>query len=103
MRTNFDAHAADGTTASYELRLGEDRFHAQVADGQFQVTRGSAERPDAVLEADPVTLAGLVYGRRDLAEARRSGDLTIEGDEAVVQRFLTLFPLPAPAGSPSGR
>jgi DNA-binding HxlR family transcriptional regulator len=103
LRTNFDAHAADATTASYELRLGEDRFHAQVTAGQFQVTRGSAERPDAVLETDPATLAGLIYGRRDLAEARRSGDLTIEGDEPMVQRFLVLFPLPAPASSPDAK
>jgi hypothetical protein len=34
---------------------------------------------------------------RDLAEALRSGDLKLEGDESAVERSLTLFPLPEPA------
>jgi len=33
----------------------------------------------------------------DLAEALRSGDVKVEGDESAVERFLTLFPLPEPA------
>ncbi|MGH3620386.1 MAG: winged helix-turn-helix transcriptional regulator [Sciscionella sp.] len=97
LRANFDSHASDGTLASYELRFGENRFHAKVADGQFEVTRGSAEAPDATIEANPVTLAALIYGGRDLAEAVRSNDLSFHGDKSAVERFLTLFPLPEPA------
>jgi DNA-binding HxlR family transcriptional regulator/putative sterol carrier protein len=96
-RTMFDPRAAEGLNASYELRLGEDRFRAVVADGRFEVVRGGAEEPDATIEADPVTLAALVYESRPLAEALRSGDIKIEGDESAVERFLTLFPLPEPA------
>jgi DNA-binding HxlR family transcriptional regulator/putative sterol carrier protein len=96
-RTMFDPRAAEGLNASYELRLGEDRFRAVVADGRFEVVRGSAEEPDATIEADPVTLAALVYEGRPLAEALRSGDIKIEGDESAVERFLTLFLLPEPA------
>jgi DNA-binding HxlR family transcriptional regulator/putative sterol carrier protein len=96
-RTMFDPRAAEGLNASYELRLGEDRFRAVVADGRFEVVRGGAEEPDATIEADPVTLAALVYEDRPLAEALRSGDIKIEGDESAVERFLTLFPLPEPA------
>jgi DNA-binding HxlR family transcriptional regulator len=96
-RTMFDPRAADGLSASYELRLGEDRFHAEVADGRFEIARGVADRPDAILETDPNTLATLVYDDRELAEALRSGDLKIEGDGSAVERFLGLFPLPEPA------
>ena len=96
-RTMFDPHAADGLNASYELRLGEDRFRAVVADGRFEVERGGAERPDAIIETDAGTLAALVYYGRELGEALRSGELKIEGDESAVARFLTLFPLPDPA------
>jgi DNA-binding HxlR family transcriptional regulator/putative sterol carrier protein len=96
-RTMFDARAAEGLGASYELRLGEDRFRAEVADGHFEVVRGVAERPDAIIETDSNTLAALVYDDRQLAEALRSGDLKIEGDESAVERFLGLFPLPDPA------
>ena len=101
-RTMFDPLAADGLTASYELRLGEDRFRAEVADGQFEIVRGSAERPEATIETDAAALAALVYDGRHLAEAVRSGDLKIEGDESAVERFLGLFPLPEPALQPAG-
>jgi DNA-binding HxlR family transcriptional regulator len=96
-RTMFDAGAAEGLEASYELRMGEDLFLAEVSGGSFEIERGSAERPDATIEADSTTLAGLVYSARPLAEALRSGDVKIEGDEAAVERFLSLFPLPEPA------
>ena len=96
-RTMFDPRAAEGLDARYELRLGEDSFRAEVADGRFEVVRGAAERPDAIIEAAPVTMTALVYGDRRLDEALRSGDLKIEGDESAVQRFLGLFPLPQPA------
>ncbi|HKH78165.1 MAG TPA: winged helix-turn-helix transcriptional regulator [Rubrobacteraceae bacterium] len=101
-RTMFDPRAADGLRASYQLRLGEDSFHAEVADGGFEVVRGVAERPDAIIDANPGTLAALVYDGRQLTEALRSGDLKIEGDEAAVARFLGLFPLPEPAAPAGG-
>ncbi|MGH3327547.1 MAG: winged helix-turn-helix transcriptional regulator [Streptomycetales bacterium] len=97
LRTNFDPHAADGISASYELRLGEDRFHTKVAEGRFEAVRGGVDQPDATIEAGPVTLAALLYGGRDLAEAIRSGDLSFGGDRSAAERFLTLFSLPEPA------
>jgi DNA-binding HxlR family transcriptional regulator len=101
-RTMFDPLAADGLTASYELRLGEDRFRAEVTDGRFEIIRGGAERPEATIETDAATLAALVYDGRHLAEAVRSGDVKIEGDESAVERFLGLFPLPEPASPAAG-
>jgi DNA-binding HxlR family transcriptional regulator len=97
LRTMFDPRAAEGIWAVYELRLGEDVFCAEVADGRFEVVRGGVERPEAVIETDPGTLAGLVYGGRPLGEALRSGEVRIEGEEAEVKRFLTFFSLPEPA------
>jgi DNA-binding HxlR family transcriptional regulator/putative sterol carrier protein len=103
-RTMFDAQAAKGFRASYELRLGEDRFYALVADGRFEVARGGAqERPDAIIEADAATLAAVVYGGRQLEESLRAGDIEIEGDESAVERFVCLFPLPEPAATTVGR
>lgn len=96
-RTMFDPLAADGLRASYDLRLGEDRFRAEVADGRFEIARGVAERPDAIVETDAGTLTALVYEGRPLAVALRSGSVKIEGDESAVTRFLGLFPLPEPA------
>ena len=98
-RTMFDSQAAAGFEASLELRLGENRFHAEIADGRMNLDRGSANHPDAIIETGSDTLAGLAYGGGKLAEALRSGALKIEGDKSVVKRFLTLFPMPKPAGT----
>ena len=98
-RTMFDSQAAAGFEASLELRLGENRFHAEIADGRMNLDRGSANHPDAIIETGSDTLAGLAYGGGKLAEALRSGALKIEGDKSVVKRCLTLFPMPKPAGT----
>jgi hypothetical protein len=98
----FDPRAAEGLKASYELRLGEDRFRAGVSGGRFEIFRGTADQPDAVVESDPATLATLVYEGRPLAEAVRSGDVKVEGDRSAVERYLKLFPMPEPAAPAAG-
>jgi hypothetical protein len=46
----FDPLAADGPTASYELRLGEDRVRTLVDYGRFEIVRGGVtEKPDATI------------------------------------------------------
>ena len=97
LRTMFSPAAAAGLDASYELRLGQDRFRAQVTDGELRLVRGEADGPDATIDTDPATLQDLVFHGRDLTEALRAGDVTIHGDRATVARFLSLFSLPAPA------
>ncbi len=103
LRTMFDAQAAEGLEASYELRLGEEIFRAEVEEGRMEVERGSVEKgaPDAIIESEASTLAALVYEGRSLAEALGSGGIRIEGEGAAVARFLTLFALPEPA-APAG-
>ena len=97
-RTMFDPEQAKGFGASYEFRLGEARFRAEVAEGRLEIERGTAEAPDATfVETEAGTLAALIYDDLELDDALSSGDLRIEGDRDVVERFLTLFPLPEPA------
>jgi DNA-binding HxlR family transcriptional regulator len=94
LRTTFDPAAAGDLTGSYELRLGDDRFRADVAAGRIELARGGADEPDAVIEASVTTLRSLLFGGRSLADARRSGDLEVEGDSEAAARFLSLFPRP---------
>jgi alkyl sulfatase BDS1-like metallo-beta-lactamase superfamily hydrolase len=96
-RTMFDPRQAQGLATSYEFRLGEDRFRAEVAEERLEIERGTADGPDVTVETDACTLAALVYDDLELDDALRSGDLKIEGDREAVGRFLTLFPLPEPA------
>jgi DNA-binding HxlR family transcriptional regulator len=103
LRARFDPHAAHGLRAGYELRLGEDRFRIEVADSQLEVARGDAQQADATMDTDTDTIAAVLWGGRSLADAQRSGAMTIEGDKAAVKRFVQLFPMPepAPAASPA--
>jgi DNA-binding HxlR family transcriptional regulator len=95
LKSLFAPAAADGMGARYELRLGEQRFRLDVADGRIEIARGSAPAPDATIETDAATLASVLWHGRKLDEARRAGDLAIEGDRTAVTRLRTLFPLPA--------
>ena len=54
-------------------------------------TRTRSSRPT------PTTLSALIWERRELADALRAGDITIEGDQRAVTRFLELFPRPQAA------
>ena len=54
--TFFDADAAGGLDAGYELRLGENAFDVRVADRRIEVDRGAADAPDAIIETDAATL-----------------------------------------------
>lgn len=97
LRNMFDPAAADGVDVSIQLRLGDHHFHAEVADNAIEVSPGDATAPAATLESDPNILAAVFYDSLDLAEAVKAGDVSIEGDDQAVARFLTLFHLPEPA------
>ena len=101
LRARFDSRAAHGLHAAYELRLGEDRFRIQVADDQLELARGEAHQPDATIDTDNDTIAAVLWGGRSLADAQRSGTMTIEGNKATVERFVQLFPAPEPATAAS--
>ena len=96
LRTLFDADLAEGFSAELELRLGEHRFRAEVGDGRLELVRGEASAPDAIVETDPGTLIALAHRRLALSDALRSGDVAVEGDAGVVERFVGLFTLPDP-------
>lgn len=97
LRALFDPARAAGLDVTVALHLGEHRFRARVADGAFEVVRGDVDAPDATVETDASTFLALVRGGAALPDAVAAGDARIEGDDAVVERFLGLFPLPVPA------
>jgi DNA-binding HxlR family transcriptional regulator len=96
LKTTFDPRVADRLRASYELRLDDDRFHAEVAEGRLDLARGTAGKPDAVIGTTAATFRSLVFGGRALADALRSGDVEIGGDRQAAARFVGLFPRPTP-------
>jgi DNA-binding HxlR family transcriptional regulator len=91
LKSMFDPAAAGDLAARFELRLDEQVFRLEVADGRIEVERGAASSPDAVIETAPDTLSAVVF------EGRPVDDLRIEGDREAVARLVGLFPLPAAA------
>jgi DNA-binding HxlR family transcriptional regulator/putative sterol carrier protein len=98
-RTMFNSDVAGDFNATLEIRIGEERFRAAIADGEMELTRNTANNPDAIIEGDVSTLGAVAYGGVKFAEAVKSGDLKVTGDKAIAKRFLTLFPLPAAKGN----
>jgi DNA-binding HxlR family transcriptional regulator len=96
LRSLFDRAEAGELEASYELRLGEDRFHVEIDAGELALGRGAATDPAAAIATDPATLAALLTGQLPLAAALQSGAASFEGSKKEAQRFLRLFPMPEP-------
>lgn len=80
LETMFDGSG----DARIDLRLGDERFQVVVAEGRLAIARGPCDGWDAAITTD---VAGL---RRAVFRGQPEG-LRVEGDEAVVVRFLTGF------------
>ena len=101
MRTMIDRSRIGDLNATIGFRFGEEEFRALLKDGDFTIDRGSAHDADVLFSGDQNALAAIVYGGasfNDVADA-----LQVEGDHALAERFVRLFPLPAkaPATYPS--
>jgi len=97
LRSLFDPEGAGEMEATYELRIGEERFRVGIAGSELGLARGPAEDAGTTLSVpDAATLAAILTGQLSFEEARASGALEIEGAKQPVKRFLRLFPMPEP-------
>jgi alkyl sulfatase BDS1-like metallo-beta-lactamase superfamily hydrolase len=99
LKARFDPDAAEGLEATYDLRLGEDRFRIAVSRQAIEIARGGTDQPDATIDTDPGTLFALLCNGRSLADSQRAGEIRVEGDKTAVKRLVRLFPLPETAGT----
>jgi DNA-binding HxlR family transcriptional regulator len=101
LRTMLDPARAAGLTARIGFRLGEQRYVGHLAGGKIEITPGDPDDADVTFTATPPVLAGAIYGGQRLEALESAGALQLEGDLALAQRFLTLFPLPSKAERPA--
>lgn len=95
-RTMINAKRAKGIDARIGFCFGADEYIARLKKGTIRVGKGPAGGADAVITAAPALLAAVVYGGQPL-------DLIgIEGDRKLVERFVTLFPLPSKVDAKGG-
>jgi DNA-binding HxlR family transcriptional regulator len=90
LESTFVAENAADLRASYELRLGEERFAIRVDQGKIAVARGTARTPDVVIETDAATLRALAFGEKKLAGA----PVEMRGDPRLGRAFFRLFARP---------
>lgn len=88
-RTMIDRDKALGIDARIGFRFADMHYVAHIHDGAIDVARGITAHCDATFTGAPAMLAAVVYGGAPI-------DLVgVEGDRALAERFVTLFPLPS--------
>ena len=97
-RTMFDPERAKGLDARIGLRVGAESFLVRIAEGRIRAVRGTAAGTDLAFVGTAPALAAAVYGGEPLERLEAAGALKLEGDRALAERFVTLFPLPAKVG-----
>jgi DNA-binding HxlR family transcriptional regulator len=90
LESTFLSARARDLHASYELRLGEERFTVTVAPNSILIGRGSPLSPDAIIATDAATLRAVVFGDQKLSDA----SVEIRGDVRRGRTFFRLFARP---------
>jgi DNA-binding HxlR family transcriptional regulator len=93
-RTMLSAERSAGMVARIGFRLEDEVFTTELANSSFQVTRTEPVDVDIVFTSTPRGFAALTYGGVPIAEGEKLGLVAVEGDRALAERFVTLFPLP---------
>lgn len=97
LRTMLDPKRARGMAARIGFRLGDESYLSRLAGGRLAIARGALDGADLVFAGTAPVLAGAIYGGQPLKALEAAGALRIEGDRALAERFITLFPLPPKA------
>ena len=97
LRTMHSPERVRGMDARIGFILGDDRFVGHLTHAGLAVVRGDPFGADVVFTSTPPIMAGAIYGDGPLASLEADGLLSITGNRALAERFVTMFPLPAKA------
>lgn len=102
LRTMFDPARAGGLRAVIAFQIGVKRHRIRVADGQLRLDYGRRRAANVTFSATAAALAAAIYGGETIAALESAGALRVDGDRALAERFVTLFPLPPKAAAEPG-
>ncbi|GEO15498.1 transcriptional regulator [Microvirga aerophila] len=94
LRTMFDARRAQGIEARIGFRLGDETFLGHVTPKSIGIIRGPLEGADVVFTGSAANIARAIYAGQPIDALETDGVLQIEGNRAVAEQFVSLFPLP---------
>jgi ubiquinone biosynthesis protein UbiJ len=100
LRTMLDPKRAKGIAARIGFHLGAETLLARLSHGRIEIARGALDEADLIFAGTPPVLAAAIYGGQPLRALEAAGALRIEGDRALAERFVTLFPLPPKVARP---
>src|SRR3712207_4184682 len=93
-RTMLDPQRAEDLDTRIGFHIGEETFLARLADGRIEVARDALDQAEVVITGAASAIAAAVYGGQPLDALVAEGVLSVKGDQALAERFVTLFPLP---------
>ncbi len=92
LQASFDPTAAEGVKETYEFTIeSDDVVSFDVTDGEGQARMGAARDAAVRIKADADTLAGLMAGELEGAEALRRGAL-VDGSASAITRMRQVLP-----------
>lgn len=94
MKTMIDRRRSEKVSMRPRFRFGEESFVGRLAYGNFQIWRGEIEKADVTFITEASPMAAALYGGVPIAALEEAGQMRIEGDRGLAERFVTLFPLP---------
>ena len=100
-RTMANSERAAGIDRLIGFRIGEDRFRLRIREGRLEPARGDGGEPDLVFIGSTAAIGAAAFGGVPLEQLEADGVLRVEGDRALAERFVTLFPLPPKVEAPA--
>ncbi|WP_309661378.1 helix-turn-helix domain-containing protein [Sphingomonas sp.] len=91
LRTMMSADAAGDFAARIQLQMAGEPYFWIREDGEVRIGRGAIDHPDLTIAGTPSDVAAVVYA------GAPADMITVAGDRGLMQRFITLFPMPAKA------
>lgn len=96
-KTMFDPARAGKSEMTLGFVMDDDRFIVKIRKGALKARRGEIENCDVVVHAAPPNVAAAVYGKVPPSVLEAAGEMRLEGDAAVFERFIDFFHLPEKA------
>ncbi|MDP9869141.1 MULTISPECIES: winged helix-turn-helix transcriptional regulator [Streptosporangium] len=91
-RTTYQPEAARDTTVGYEVRMGEFTLRLQITVGALTVGIGPHPAPDLIIERlNDQGIHALMTGAKTPDQALTDGSVRVEGDPALLHRFVQAF------------